>query len=123
MNEDNETLIQAGYRYALSLRCQAADAEDLVQEAWLRLHAQLYPRINRARLLRTIRNIFIDRYRRDQLPVVEPLDHHEPGVEADATLLDREVSAAELNRELQRLRAPEREALFLNAGAGYGAAE
>lgn len=118
-----EELLQAGYRYALSLRCKPEDARELVHDAWIRLSAQLVPLINKPRLFRTVRNIFIDRYRREQLLILESIDEHIEELSEVATAIDRQVDSAELDACLSRLRAPEREALFLNVIEGYTVAE
>ena len=34
---NNKDLLQAGYRYALSLTQHRSDAEDLIQDAWVKL--------------------------------------------------------------------------------------
>ncbi|PKM28949.1 MAG: RNA polymerase subunit sigma-70 [Gammaproteobacteria bacterium HGW-Gammaproteobacteria-11] len=118
-----EQLLQAGYRYALALRGRPDDARDLVHEAWLRLNGQWLPILTKARLFRTIRNLFIDQYRRDQLMVMEPLELHSDLYLAHEVALDREIHALELTACLGQLRAPEREALFLNSVEGYTVSE
>lgn len=118
-----EELVQAGYRYALSLRCNPEDARELVHDAWIRLNAQLIPLINKPRLFRTVRNIFIDRYRREQLLVLESLDEQNAELTDLAPAIDRQIDTAELDRCLANLRAPEREALFLSVVEGYTVAE
>ena len=60
-----ETL-QAAYRFALSLSRNPHDAEDLVQEACLKL-CRRYGRIKTPSLMyTTIRHLFYDQYRRPQ---------------------------------------------------------
>ncbi|TVP88280.1 MAG: RNA polymerase sigma factor [Pseudomonadaceae bacterium] len=120
---NTEQLLQAGYRYAVALRGQPNDAHDLVHEAWLRLNAQWLPIITKARLFRTIRNLFIDQYRRDQLMVLEPMDTQDDAHLAQEVSLDREIHARELTECLAQLRAPEREALFLSSVEGYTVTE
>ena len=46
-------LIQAGFRYALSLCHERAEAKDLVQESWLRLAR--YPVVSRGLLFSVVR--------------------------------------------------------------------
>jgi RNA polymerase sigma-70 factor (ECF subfamily) len=61
---DEEELLQSGFRYALSLTHHQHDAEDLTQQAYLNL-ARSYGRVRtRSLLVRAIRNLFYDRYRR-----------------------------------------------------------
>lgn len=116
-------LLQAGYRYALALRCKNEDARDLVHEAWVRLNSQVIPLVTKSRLFLTIRNIYIDRYRREQLMVLEPLEEHLEHLCNGPTIMDRHVESADLEASLAKLRAPEREALFLSSVEGYTAAE
>ncbi|MBE0486179.1 RNA polymerase sigma factor [Marinobacter sp.] len=123
MSSKTEELLQAGYRYALALRCKEQDAQDLVHEAWIRLNSQLIPLVNRPRLVRTIRNLYIDRYRREQILVVESLDEAQIPVIEDTAVFDHSFAADDLDACLAKLRPPEREALFLNSVEGYTAAE
>ena len=53
----------------------------------------------------------------------EPLDPDDAGLASEPTLLERHVPEPELEGALTRLRAPEREALFLNVVEGYTARE
>jgi RNA polymerase sigma-70 factor (ECF subfamily) len=105
--------LQSGYRYALALTHHAADAEDLVQEAWLNL-CRRYGRVESSALLSTaVRNLFIDQCRRKKIvqfdsldqpepPEIPPVAGEEPGLKGDLTAL------------LAVLRPVEREALFLH---------
>jgi RNA polymerase sigma-70 factor (ECF subfamily) len=121
MNERD--LLQAGFRYALSLRPAWHDAEDLVQEAWYRLHRRFGGVAGKPLLFTAIRNIHVDRARRDRLVLFEPLDdlRSVPGENPDVA--ERAVAARDLEAPLAALRAEEREALFLNVVEGYSAAE
>lgn len=117
-------LLQAGYRYALSLRGDPHDAEDLVQEAWYRLVRRAGRVDGKALLFVTIRHAFIDRYRRDRLVMIEPLDGvQEPTAEDGEAILDARLTARDLEAPLATLRAEEREALFLTIVEGYTAQE
>ncbi len=105
--------LQSGYRYALALTHRPADAEDLVQEAWLNL-CRRYGRVESNALLCTaVRNLFIDQCRRRKIvhfesldqpepPVIPPVDGEEPGLKGDVAAL------------LAVLRPVERETLFLH---------
>ncbi len=53
-------LLQGGYRYALSLTHHHYEAEDLVQEAWLRVWRKYGECSTRALLLSAVRNRFVD---------------------------------------------------------------
>ena len=114
-------LIQAGYGYALSLTGEEADAEDLVHEAWLRLARRGQRRPPRPLLFTTIRNLYLDAWRRRQRFPGESLEeetHSAPGPTEDLHL-DR----VDLTEALSRLRSEEREAIYLQAVQGYTAAE
>ncbi|MDQ8182759.1 RNA polymerase sigma factor [Pelagicoccus sp. SDUM812005] len=111
-------LVQAGYRYALSIARHHQDAEDLVQQAWLKL-MRAYGRVEGTPVLfRTIRNLFYDIKRRDKIVQFEPLEKSpEPGKgESNGVSLDMEVV-------LEKLRPEEREAIYLNVVEGFTATE
>ena len=74
-------------------------------------------------LFTAIRYIFVDRYRREQMVVIEPLDAViEPADEAADPIAAR-LAARDLEAPLAGLGAAEREALFLNVVEGYTARE
>lgn len=123
MSISDRDLLQAGYRYALSLRPGRQDAEDLVQEAWLRLRRRGTGIDSKALLFTTIRNLCIDQYRRDKLIVLEAFDEREGGAARIDSAGERDDAAIDLAGPLARLRREEREALFLNVVEGYTAAE
>jgi RNA polymerase sigma-70 factor (ECF subfamily) len=114
--------LQKGYRYALALTHQPADAEDLVHEAWLNL-CRRYGRVDsNAVLITAVRNLFIDQCRRKKIVQFESLDlpdlpempalaESEPGVQGDLAAL------------LAILRPVEREAVFLHYYEGRTAEE
>lgn len=112
-----KALLQAAYRYALSLTHEPPDAEDLVQEAWLRLYQKHRHRIDRPLLFTTVRNLYIDQYRRNKLIVFEPYD--EQTTTADAHIIPDRVDLSDLEPALAQLRPEEREAIFLNSVEGY----
>ncbi|MEO1370644.1 MAG: RNA polymerase sigma factor [Acidobacteriota bacterium] len=117
---DDLDLLQAGYRYALSLTGNAAEADDLAQQGWLRLHERYGARKGRGALFTTVRRLFIDRYRRRrkvELVAIEDLRHEPEDVAMPRT------DWVDLERLLGDLREKEREALFLHAVEGYTAAE
>ena len=120
---NDKDLLQAGYRYALSLRTGADDADDLVQEAWYRLHRHGGRAGSKAHLFTVIRNIYVDRWRRDRLIVFEPLDDVDEVADSRTAIDDGRYDALRLARLLDSLRAAEREALFLNVVEGYTAQE
>ena len=111
-------LAQAGYRYALSVARHHQDAEDLVQQAWMKL-VRAYGKVEGTPVLfRTIRNLFYDQKRRSKIVQFEPLDSHpESGkTESKGVSLDMELL-------MSRLRPEESEALYLNVVEGYTASE
>ena len=118
---DERDLLQAGFRYALSLRAGYQDAEDLVQEAWYRLHRHDGRVGSKSLLFTTIRNIHIDRYRRGRLVVFESLDEAGDTVDESASELDARLTARDLEAPLGSLRSEEREALFLMLVEGHTA--
>lgn len=125
IGQDNTILeewVQAGFRYALSLTHNRADAEDLVQQAWVKL-TQRYGRVkNRSMLFTTVRNAFYDQRRRARIVAFEPL---EAAPEPVAPASDPAAGLREMEMEalLATLRPAEREALYLNVVDGYTAKE
>ncbi|MEM9557825.1 MAG: RNA polymerase sigma factor [Acidobacteriota bacterium] len=113
-------LLQAGYRYALSLTADVAEAEDLAQQGWLRLHRRYGGRKKTSLLFTTVRRLFIDRFRRGRRVELVALEDLETEPE---DLAMPSLEHVDLERLLAGLRAKEREALFLHAVEGYTAAE
>jgi RNA polymerase sigma-70 factor (ECF subfamily) len=119
--EDLDELLDRGLRYALSLTHDRCDAEDLLQDAATAMLAKgvewkIYY------LFATIRNRFIDRYRRTQRVTFVPLENHVASAcdmreTADCLEGDR------LHRALASLRDDERETLFLSMIEGFTAEE
>ncbi len=123
--DELETLLQRGFRYALALTHNTARAEDLVQDACVSILRAGGP-WQRGYLFTTIRNRFIDQYRRERLVVIEPLDDADRGDVQRLDWRETETFRAELDtlqQALATLRAEEREALYLAAVEGYTAAE
>ena len=113
-------LAQSGFRYALSLAHHHHDAEDLAQQAWLKLQRNGSGPIVRGPLFKTIRNLFIDSLRRKGIIEFETLPEEtflaeepasEPGVTGDLEYL------------LGQLKAGDRELLYLHCVEGYTAQE
>ena len=118
---DERELVQAGFRYALSLTHSEPDAEDLVQEAWLRLYQKRGGCIERPLLFVAIRNLFVDQHRRHQLVAFERLEDADQWPDPDS--LPGPVDTEDLEAALAILRPEEREAIFLNSVEGYTARE
>ncbi|HVS32322.1 MAG TPA: RNA polymerase sigma factor [Thermoanaerobaculia bacterium] len=123
--EDFDRLLDAAYRYAVSLTHEPGEAEDLVQDAALAL-LRTNAEWERSYLFVTIRNRFIDRYRRNRRIAFVALEQ-EDGTAVDVPDLTFEVrdvlETGALDRALAQLRAEEREALFLAVVEGYTADE
>lgn len=119
-SEQDVALLNAGYRYALSLSASDCDAEDLVHDAWVRLmrHQRYSP--DKPLLYRTIRNLYIDRFRRRRkFPEVEYQEFDQDLVGSAADQSSDLIKADEMNEVLARLRDQERETLFLSVVEGY----
>lgn len=120
-----DELLDAGYRYALSLTHDVTKAEDLVQDASLALLAS-GGSWERAYFFATVRNRFIDRYRRSRKVLFVALEPDE-GRAAGAPDLTWEapdvLETGQLEKALGKLRTEEREALFLAVVEGYTAEE
>ena len=111
-------LLQSGYRYALSLTHNEHEAEDLVQDVWLKLYIKGDDIKNKPLFFTSIRNLFIDRYRKKKLLIVEQLE--ETG---NIEGLTSEIETTDIEKCLARLRPDEREVLFLNSVEEYTAKE
>ncbi len=115
--DELEELLQRGYRYAVALCGDPAQADDLLQDAWTGLLQRDGPR-TKAYLFRCIKNRWIDAYRRGQLVPFDELPD-ELAAPPGSSLADRDT----LLRALEVLRPEEREALYLCAVEGHTAAE
>lgn len=117
-------LLHAAFRYATSLAADAADAEDLVQESWLRVRERYGAGADRRLLFRTLRNLHFDGWRRARRYPSRTLDEagaeHSDGGAGD---LARACGGGTLGAQLARLRDVEREALLLSVIEGYSASE
>ena len=115
---DNNELLRSGFRYAYSLCHDYHDAEDYVQQAWFKLHRK-YGRVDtKALLFKTIRNLRMDRIRRDKIVAFEPMEEREFDSAEEVRASKDDVKAI-----LSQLRDGEREALYLNVVEGYTAQE
>lgn len=119
--------LNAGYRYALSLASDHQDAEDLVHDAWIRLDRRYGKCSDKPLLFRTIRNLYIDQYRRRQKIQFSEFDenhfdqlNHE---NSHRSIENSLMNADEMQMVLERLRDVEREALYLSVVEGYTADE
>lgn len=121
MSQETDSLLQKGFRYALSLCHQTHDAEDLLHDAWVKLSAA-EKEITVQLLYVCIRNLFIDKYRRDNLIEID-VDLQINDVPINELAQDLPVSEKSLQKALGRLRSSEREILFLHSVEEYTAAE
>jgi len=112
-------LLNRGYRYALSLAHDADMAQDLLQDACLRLSRRGGP-WKVGYLITTIRNCYIDGYRRSQKFEFSSIDNLNLVGDVDVymTSLDPQLESA-----LAQLRIEERELLYLSIIEGYSAGE
>ncbi len=114
--------LQKGYRYALALTHHSADAEDLVQEAWLNL-SRRYGRVEtNAVLFTAVRNLFVDQCRRKKIVQFDSIEERE-GPELPAIAESEPGLQGDLEVLLSILRPVEREALFLHYYEGRTAEE
>ena len=121
-----DALLERAYRYAFSLAHDAIEAEDLLQDACLSILAS-GGSWEQGYVFTTIRNRFIDRYRRNRKILFLSIDHEEQVSAADPAHLNWDaldvLQNGHLSRALGSLRAEEREALFLAVVEGYTAEE
>lgn len=122
MDAKEHELLQDGYRFALSLTNNAADAEDLVQDSWIKLYERSGRIETRALFFTVIRNKFIDQWRRKKsVPMVDfdsVLEHPQTGSNPDDRILLERVYNA-----LDQLQPQERETLYLQCIEEYTAQE
>jgi RNA polymerase sigma-70 factor (ECF subfamily) len=115
-------LLQAGFRYAFALTHNHHDAEDLVQEAWVKLCASRGGVQSKSLLFVTLHNLFIDQYRRKKLVVIESWgERRDPP--HNGALLETLIELRDVDAALSELRDQEREAVFLHLVEGYSAQE
>ncbi len=120
-----DEILQNAYRYALSLAHDPAEAEDLVQEACIAILGARGS-WDKPYLFTTIRNRFIDHYRRSQRVLFVSLDGGAEAstlAEADEPFALDVLEAGAIDRALGRLRLEERETLYLAVVEGYTAQE
>ena len=118
-----DELLQSGFRYAFSLTHDRGEAEDLLQEACASILRVEGP-WTKGYLFSSIRNRFIDAYRRDQRLTLLTLESIELEIEeADEHPFADSVRSGVLQQALATLRPEEREVLFLMFVEGYTASE
>lgn len=123
-----DDLLNSGFRYAYSLTHDHAEAEDLLQDACVSILNIAGP-WEKAYFFTTIRNRFIDRYRRNQKVLFLPLEGEKDGetipqqVAVEEWIAPDVLSNGALEKALETLRAEERETMFLAVVEGYTAQE
>lgn len=123
-----DELLSSGFRYACSLTHDRAEAEDLLQDACVSI-LNIDASWDRAYFFTTIRNRFIDRYRRNQKVLFLPLEGEKDGERLPQQLAVEEWNAPDflgngaLDKALSVLRAEERETMYLAVVEGYTAQE
>lgn len=89
-----------------------------MQQAWFKLHRKYGQVETKALLFKTIRNLRMDRLRRDRIVAFEPMEEREFDSKERVRASRDDVQAI-----LGKLRQEEREALYLNVVEGYTAQE
>lgn len=108
-------LLQRAFRYAYALCHSRQEAEDMMQEACLRI-MEKKGRWEIGYLLRVIRNLFIDQKRRQKIVRFEQLD-------GQGVVYQLPPPDPGLDRALKQLDPNERELLYLFVVEGYTAKE
>ncbi|MCK4873682.1 MAG: RNA polymerase sigma factor [Phycisphaerales bacterium] len=122
-----DVLLEAAFGYACSLTHSDDRAWDLLQDACVALVASDGP-WHRGYLFTTIRNRFIDEYRRNMKLKFEPLSDDERAMSAVRTLraedvIDYVAAKETVEQALSNLRPEEREVLYLSAVEEYTVTE
>ena len=113
-------LVDAGFRYAFSLTHHRQDAEDLVQQACLRVVRSKGSVVEKGYLFVTIRNLFRDGCRRQSLVSFAPLTDETHNGDSEVRQID---SRLDLESILGTLTSDDRELLYLNCIEGFTAQE
>ena len=116
MNYKN--LLQAGYRYAYSLVHDSQRAEDLVQDAWIKIMKNQGKVTSKSLLYTSIKHLFIDEYRKSKtLPDEGQIEIED--IQSPIHFPEIGFSQNEINQALDVLKSNEREMLFLHVYEGY----
>ncbi|MEM0967340.1 MAG: RNA polymerase sigma factor [Verrucomicrobiota bacterium] len=114
--------IQAGFRYAYSLTEHQQDAEDLVQQAWMKCQKRYGKVRNNAVFFTAIRNQFYDHLRRKKIVSFASVSASD-----EEALIDTGQPVAgssdDIETILSQLRVEEREVIFLHIVEGRTARE
>lgn len=93
-----------------------------MQTAWLKLHQRYSEVKTKALFFTTIRNLYIDQYRRRKRVRFIALTSEHEGLSASGAATGEDTKVA-IDQMLSKLRDIEREALFLHIVEGYSANE
>ena len=115
-------LVDAGFRYAFSLTHHREDAEDLVQQACLKVVRTKGCVVEGRYWFVTIRNLFLDRCRRGSLISFSTLNE-QPHLSDSCTEHRTVDSRLDLETILGTLPVEQRELLYLNCIEGFTADE
>ncbi len=125
--ENMDEFLHQGFRYALSLCHNESTAEDIVQDACMKmLHSKKEWR--KQYFFSIIRNHFIDLYRRSKRVRISSLEESDGQKQplswsVNATAEKDLASAQEMDDLLGRLSPEQREAIYLSVVEGYTAKE
>ena len=89
-----------------------------MQDVWLKLYTKSKGTKSKSLLFTAIRNLYIDRYRKKKLLLIEELDES-----SVPDTIDSGIDPDDIEKCLANLRPEEREALFLNSVEEYTAEE
>jgi RNA polymerase sigma-70 factor (ECF subfamily) len=123
---DLDRLLERGFRYAVSLTHDNMQAEDLVQEACVRMVRIKHP-WHATYFFTIIRNRFIEQYRhKKKFPFIALDEIGKKDIPEERLLRDEEnivTDAESLEKALSSLKTEEREMLYLFVVEGYTASE
>ena len=114
-----QELIRQGRGYAYGLTRNVHDAEDLAQQAWLKLERKYGEVADRRLLYRTIRNLFIDGVRRAKVVQFDPLESRDFAIGREQSF----GATTDIESLLGVLNENERTYLKMNVVEGYTASE
>lgn len=118
----DKDLVQAGYRYGLSLTHNEAEAENFVREAWARLFRSKRFVRRKVVLYAAIRHLFMDKYSGGE---DSPTDYYD--WEQQTPLREKksevELTLEDLDDSLGKLKGEEREVIYLSVCEKYSPEE
>lgn len=112
-------LIRQGRSYAYGFTRNRHDAEDLAQQAWLKLEQKYGAVTDRRLLYRAIKNLFIDGVRRSKVVQFDPLENRDFAIGREQSF----GGSADIESLLSVLSDNERAYLKMNVVEGYTASE